>query len=133
MTTFEYIRDCVITRIKPSPIHGVGTFAIKDIPKGKNVFTRWEGPTGIYSITKNEFKLLNIEQQNYIMDMFKSIDNIRLCSGMYFVFVLPNCFINFNNKGLGNINGYNGKSLTDIKCNDELYVDFIYDGDKTII
>lgn len=28
----------VYTRLAPSKIHGVGIFAIKDIPKGKNVF-----------------------------------------------------------------------------------------------
>jgi len=26
------------TRLRPSPIHGVGVFAIRDIPKGKNIF-----------------------------------------------------------------------------------------------
>jgi SET domain-containing protein len=26
------------TRLKPSPIHGIGVFAIRDIPKGTNIF-----------------------------------------------------------------------------------------------
>ncbi|HVN93065.1 MAG TPA: SET domain-containing protein [Terracidiphilus sp.] len=26
------------TRLRPSPIHGVGVFAIRDIPKGTNIF-----------------------------------------------------------------------------------------------
>jgi len=34
----KYPHDNVYARIKPSPIHGVGVFAIRDIPKGTDVF-----------------------------------------------------------------------------------------------
>jgi len=36
--TKKYPHDNVYARIKPSPIHGVGIFAILDIPKGTDVF-----------------------------------------------------------------------------------------------
>jgi uncharacterized protein len=32
------IHKYAYTRLKPSPIHGIGVFAIRDIPKGTNIF-----------------------------------------------------------------------------------------------
>lgn len=50
MTEKQLIKDLeenVCCRIKPSPVHGVGVFAIRDIPKGTDPFgglrnTRWK-------------------------------------------------------------------------------------------
>ncbi len=34
----EHLRTGVYCRVKPSPLHGVGVFAIRDIPKGTELF-----------------------------------------------------------------------------------------------
>lgn len=34
----EHLKTGVACRIKPSPLHGVGVFAIRDIPKGAELF-----------------------------------------------------------------------------------------------
>jgi SET domain-containing protein len=34
----EHLRTGVFCRVKPSPLHGVGLFAIRDIPKGTQMF-----------------------------------------------------------------------------------------------
>lgn len=39
----KLLHDQVYTRLMPSPIHGVGVFAICDIPKGTNIFSNDEG------------------------------------------------------------------------------------------
>jgi hypothetical protein len=133
MTPFEYIKNCVVTRIKPSPTHGVGLFAIKDIKKGDFVFQQWLGETGIYKITDEEFKQLSKLQQLYLTAMFPNKNEIRLRNGCYFIFVIPYCFMNYNTNEMGNINAQTGEALCDIKCNEELFTQFIYDGNKTII
>jgi hypothetical protein len=133
MSPFEYIKNYVVTRIKPSSTHGVGVFAIKDIKKGEFVFQQWLGETGIYKITNEEFKQLSILQQLYLIDMFSNKNEIRLRNGCYFIFAIPYCFMNYNNYGIGNINAQTGEALCDIKCNEELFTQFIYDGNKTII
>lgn len=133
MSPFEYIRNCVVTRIRPSSIHGVGTFAIKDIKKGEFMFQPWLGDSGIYTITKDEFNQLSKCQKVYIRDMFVDTTNIRLIHGMYSIINIPNCFINVPNIGEGNVDIQTGEALCDIKCNDEILGKFIYNGDKTII
>ena len=50
MTETDLIRDLeknIYCRLKPSPVHGIGVFAIRDIPKGTDPFgglynTRWK-------------------------------------------------------------------------------------------
>lgn len=39
MKKINFPHHNIYTRLAPSKIHGVGVFAIKDIPKGKNVFS----------------------------------------------------------------------------------------------
>lgn len=34
----SFLKNEIYVRVKPSPIHGVGLFAVRDIPKGENPF-----------------------------------------------------------------------------------------------
>ena len=133
MKPFEYISNCVVSRVKPSQVHGVGVFAIKDIKKDEYVFEQWDGETGIYELTNDEFNQLTKYQQIYLTDMFSEKRKVRLRNGCYFIFAIPFCFMNWNDNGLGNINGLTGQALFDIKIGEELFTQFIYDGDKTMI
>ena len=51
----------------PSPIHGVGTFALRDIEIGEPIFYLWPNESRIYTITLDEYK----ELPNYVKMMIK--------------------------------------------------------------
>jgi len=48
--TPEQINETVLVTIKPSKIHGVGVFAIKDIKKGQRLYIKWN-PMGFLQTT----------------------------------------------------------------------------------
>lgn len=51
----EEINKTVLATLAPSPIHGVGVFAVQDIPKGAGVYLRWEH-RGLLQTTLSELK-----------------------------------------------------------------------------
>jgi SET domain-containing protein len=48
----KHLNEEVYCRLKPSPIHGIGVFAIKDIPIGTNPFRFCGGVCGVYNCIK---------------------------------------------------------------------------------
>lgn len=63
--------DDVYCRISPSKIHGVGVFAIRDIPKGINPFRLTNDKCMDYNskiITQNDMKLISPEVRKMIQD-----------------------------------------------------------------
>jgi len=121
----EQLQHDVYCRLMPSPIAGVGVFAIKKIPKGtkpfKGCFTGHWTP-----ITPDDLKKLKPEIQKYVKDM------CALQNGKYY---LPSCgipridisfFINHsttpNMREIGE--GDDFITLCDIKPGDELTVDY---------
>jgi SET domain-containing protein len=58
MEVLEYLKNHVKTEIAPSPIHGIGTFALTDIEVGESVFMLWPNESRVYTIEKNEFSEL---------------------------------------------------------------------------
>lgn len=110
-------------RLKPSPLHGIGVFAIRDIPKGTNVFSGDNGE--MIWIDKSEIKNADPEIQKLCED-FCVIKN-----GKY------GCPKNFNSLTIGwclneskkNPNmrcdkNYDLYSVRDIKKGEELTVDY---------
>ena len=74
MDTFTYLNSCIKTDIAPSPIHGIGTFALRDIKAGESLFERWDGETTTYTLTHSEFEQLPIYVKRIII---KSYENKR--------------------------------------------------------
>ena len=70
MDPYDYIKDCVFVKLKPSKISGIGVFAIKDIPKDTILFQTWEGETGFYPISQNQLNELDDEVRRHIQDLF---------------------------------------------------------------
>ena len=107
--------------LAPSSIHGVGVFAIRDIPKGTKLFKgEGEGDNHLY-LSEEEF-----------MDIIEPIRNIMIdrhlqCSGEKIWTCHPNgdaklmCFMNHADKP--NSNGY--VSLVDIKAGEEVTENFV--------
>ena len=53
MEVIEYLKNHIRTDLAPSPIHGIGTFALRDIEIGEPIFYLWGGDTRVYTITEN--------------------------------------------------------------------------------
>jgi len=126
MTPFEFLNNHVLSYVAPSPIDGVGLFALKDIPKGVDVFKKWDGETGIYSMKFKKAKLL---PQSVLKLILKSFSNqvtnddsniyYRLINGVNFLISEPTSLLNtgFEN---GNIDSINGICLKSTKAGEEL-------------
>jgi len=123
MTAYEYLTKYVMTRLKPSTVHGIGVFAIRDISVGENVFEDWDGETGSYELTEKEYSFLSNEIKDYLCAMFGHPYKIRLVKGCHFVFITPQYFINtkFEN---GNVDCYTFKALQDIPKGMELFSNY---------
>jgi SET domain-containing protein len=121
ITPYDFLRNAVMTRIRPSNIHGVGVFAIRNIKKGENVFPYWEGRTGIYDISKSEFESFSDELQDFIKAMRGYPYKVKLFNGCAYGFT--NHYINtqFEN---GTVDCITYKALTDISINDELFSNY---------
>ena len=76
--------DTVYCKLKPSPVHGVGIFAIKNIPKGTNPFKNsYLGQDGIV-INKNkpEYSNLNDAHKKMLDDYHPAFENnVQYISG----------------------------------------------------
>lgn len=70
MSVLEYLNNKVTAILKPSPLGGVGFFAVKDIEIGDSVFEPWFGESGIYSITQEELFTLPIQLQRNLYETF---------------------------------------------------------------
>lgn len=80
--------ETVWCTLKPSPIHGTGVFALRDIPKGTKVI--WEyADVGVLTLSLQEFKELPIEIQNEILARTIFIEGEPLS------FLDPNCVTNY--------------------------------------
>jgi len=100
MEPFEYLRDCIITDIAPSKVHGIGTIALRNIERGEELFKLWEGDTGVYTILPSQFD--NLPKYVQIM-ILKSFENhrdtydfiwFRLIKDTYFTLANPMVFTN---------------------------------------
>jgi hypothetical protein len=120
MNVISYLLNNVNCILKPSSIHGVGFFAIRDIEIGEYVFTPWLENSGIYHITQNELKLLPTELQSNILNTFtnhityfdemgieRSIDKdynkifFPLVNSCYWTYAYPRMYMN---SGFHNLN-----------------------------
>jgi SET domain-containing protein len=120
----HHLKNNIKTKIAPSPIHGIGIFAIRDIKTGENIFPNWEFETGIYVIPNNRLN----EIPNFVyelIDMYFINDEcgykvIRLFKGQNFI-----CHgLSFCNSAYPSIEKVNmnisGIATKDIKAGEEI-------------
>ena len=86
MTAYEYIRDCVNTKLESSIIQGVGVFALRDIEKNEEVFKLWKGESGEYTLTNNELESLPYSIKTHLLDMY----GYKQIGESYITFVILN-------------------------------------------
>jgi hypothetical protein len=102
MDAYNYIKNCVFVKLKPSNISGVGLFAIKDIPENTLLFEIWQGDSGYYPITQKQLESLDQEVSSHIKDIFILSEDfpndtdiyVKLTKGFHWIFIEPYLFIN---------------------------------------
>lgn len=111
--------------IKPSPLHGIGVFAIRDIPKGtKDIFS--EGFGDWIKVSKDEVDALPSHSRELIEN------HCLFDEDSYFIpeygFKLVDLVIYLNNSETPNVlslnDGEQFEALVDIKAGEELLVDY---------
>ena len=129
MNAFDYIKNHVFIKLKPSRIAGVGVFALRDIPNDTYIFTEWVGKTGVYPISQDEINSLDQDLQTHIHDLFQYSKNfpndtnlyVRLINGFHWIYTNPYLFINSGLKEKKtNLDKDTGKSTRLIRCGEEL-------------
>lgn len=111
--------------IKPSPLHGIGVFAIKDIPKGtKNIFSKGVGDW--IKVSKEEVEALPQHSKDLIENHCLFDENF------YFIpdygFKLLDLVIYINHSETPNVislnDGEEFEAIRDIANGEELLVDY---------
>ena len=125
MSPFEYLRDCIQTDIAPSPIDGIGTFALTDIKAGDILFPKWNGDTGIYTISKDSFYTLPVYVQKMVLKSYENyLDEqpvvwFRLIHDCYWTLANPLVYTNTAEED-GNFSSVTKVAKKNIKAGEEL-------------
>lgn len=127
----EYLNKTVWCKLGPSSIHGVGVFAIRDIPAGQPITNYqhtdlFEGSVPFLSMTTEEFSRVLPEIQSLVKDRMAWDEGVIEMTGGLLRFISPNrdqllqSFMNHsdtpNTKGC--------VALRNIKCGEEITEDF---------
>lgn len=99
MEVLEYLKKHVRTDIQPSPIHGIGTFALTDIEVGEPVFMLWPHESRVHTITKEEFEELPHHSKRMILKSYHNKPEypfiwFRLFKDCYFNLANPLVYTN---------------------------------------
>ena len=112
----------VYTRLKPSKIHGVGVFAIMDIPKGTYVFR--EDDESIVWVEKESLQFLPTEVKE-LYDDFCIIDGKRYGCPRHFDALTPSWYLNHSETpNVAADKDFRFFALRDIKIGEELTTDY---------
>jgi SET domain-containing protein len=119
------LQQSTYVMIKPSPLHGIGVFAIKDIPKGtKDIFSQGVGEW--IKLTIAEVEVLPKHSRDLVEN------HCLFDSDYYFVpdygFKLVDLVIYLNHSEKSNVVSINDgeffEAIVDIKAGEELLVDY---------
>ena len=119
-----HLNNNIKTEIKPSPIQGVGVFAIRNIKKGEYLFPKWEGDTGIYIIPNERLDEIKPEVIDLLHRYFINYEGdcklIRLFNGINFTaHPISYCNSAYPNRENKNIDT-KGFALRDIEIGEEI-------------
>jgi hypothetical protein len=124
MNAYHYISNYITTDIAPSELHGIGTFALRDLEVGESLFKPWNGGSRIYTMEKDRFDDL----PDYVRRMvIKSYENkpeypviwFRLFNDCYFNLANPIVYTNTAGKD-GNFDSVTKKVIKPIKAGEEI-------------
>ena len=124
MDVYEYLSNNIKTYISPSPIHGIGTFALRDLEVGESLFETWKGNSRIYTLDKDEFKKLPEYVQKVVLKSYLNKPEypviwFRLFDDCYFDLANPIVYTNTAEKD-GNFDSVTKKVTKPIKAGEEI-------------
>jgi hypothetical protein len=124
MDVYEYLSKYIKTYIKPSPIEGIGTFALRDLEVGESLFEPWDGPSRIYTLEKDEFKNLpeNVKRvilKSYLNKPEYPVIWFRLFRHCYFDLANPIVYTNTAGED-GNFDSVTKRVTKPIKMGEEI-------------
>jgi len=129
MDAYNYIKNCIFVKLKPSNISGIGVFALRNIKKETLLFNLWEGETGFYPISQQQLEMLDEELRSHIRDLFLfssdfPVDTniyVKLTNGCHWIYTNPYYFVNsgyYEKKS--NVDKDTMMSIRDIKKGEEI-------------
>ena len=124
MDVYGYLSNHITTDIAPSPIHGIGTFALRDLEVGESLFEKWEGPSRIYTLEKEEFESLPNHVKRMILKSYENKPNypvywFRLFEDCYFNLANPIVYTNTDGDA-GYFESITQKVIKPIKAGEEI-------------
>lgn len=115
--TIEILNRVILVRIAPSEVHGVGVFAIRDIPKGTRM--RMDDVPQVYYLSYGNFSKLFPEVKELIVSRWPRVVNNE-------PFAYPDAryqaYTNHSDKA--NYDAQHDVALVDIKKGDEIFEDY---------
>jgi len=125
MKPFTYLNECLKTDIAPSTTHGIGTFALRELEVGEDVFIRWNGETKSYIVSNDEFDTLPESSKFLILKSYENKNEypfiwFRLFKDSYFNLSNPWAYVNTKEEN-GNVDSLTKKVITPIKKGEELF------------
>ena len=125
MKQFTYLNEYLKTDIAPSSTHGIGTFALRDLKVGEDVFIRWKGETKSYIVSNDEFDTLPESSKFLILKSYENRNEypfiwFRLFKDSYFNLSNPWAYVNTKETD-GNIDSVTKKVIKPIKQGEELF------------
>jgi SET domain-containing protein len=116
--------NSIYTHLKPSNIDGVGTFALKPIKRGTEVFPIWSYETGYYNVSIEESKLeskIKLELLKYYTVNKHKIIKILLIQGVNYTTPWRHYVNHFHTPNISE----HGIALRDIKEGEEIVRDYM--------
>jgi SET domain-containing protein len=120
------LQDCYC-RLRPSKIHGIGVFAVRDIPRGKNPFKTLPkyDSIGYVRITEEELVALPLRLSELIRALFVPTDGKTHVPNHGMNVVRLNCYLNHSTMpNMRTRDGYNFITVRKIMTGEELTVDY---------
>ncbi len=126
----KHLREEVYCRVKPSPIHGVGLFALRDIPKGTDPFVNSLSDEYV-ELTQEEMDTLDPQVRKLVHDMSSLEDDKYYVHAYGFNIIHPLFFINHSKSPNTKTKGLRYITIRKIKKGEELTVDYETFNDKS--
>lgn len=129
------LRDCYC-RLQPSAIHGIGVFAVRDIPKGRNPFNTLPkyANFGYVRVTEAEMDALPPKLSQLIQELFVPAEGTMYVPNFGMNIIHLNSYLNHSaTPNMRTRNGYDFLALRKIATGEELTVDYrTYGAEKLV-